>query len=306
MMHIIVNGAGAAVVEADAREAFAAAVERVLPHARITITDANTDISALVADLVRQGATVVAAAGGDGTVNAVASALVDTSTALGVVPLGTLNHFAKDVGVPLATDAALEVLATGRVTAVDVGQVNDRIFVNNSGLGLYPEMVFNREQRQKQGAPKWRAAFVESVRAFVRYRRWHIDIDMEGQQRHRHTPAVFVGNNQYSLEATLAAERRSLVGGHLCLYVPHPEARLKLAWLSLRALFGNPRADHDFDKIISRAFTIRSRHRRVRVSLDGEVTTLEPPLEYRSRPLALRVMVPKADEAPAADSGAGR
>ena len=304
-MHIIANGAGAAVAEADAREAFAAAVERALPHARLTITDGNTDIGTLVTDLVRQGATVVAAAGGDGTVNAVASALVGTSTALGVVPLGTLNHFAKDMGLPLAIDAALEVLATGRVTAVDVGQVNDRIFVNNSGLGLYPEMVFNREQREKAGAPKWRAAFVESVRAFVRYRRLHLGIEMDGQQQYRHTPAVFVGNNEYSLEATLAAERRTLVGGHLCLYVPHPEARLKLAWWSLRALFGNPHADHEFDKIISRAFTIRSWHRRLRVSLDGEVTTLEPPLEYRIRPLALRVMVPEAHEATAADRRAG-
>lgn len=306
MIHIIANGAGAALAEGHAREAFAAAVERALPDAGLTITDAGTDISALVADLVKQGATVVGAAGGDGTVNAVASALVDTSTALGVVPIGTLNHFAKDLGLPLATDAALEVLATGCVTAVDVGQVNDRLFVNNSGLGLYPEMVFNREQRQKQGASKWRAAFVESVRAFVRYRRLDIVIHSDGRQRHRYTPAVFVGNNEYSLEATVAAERRSLVGGHLCLYVPHPETRLKLAWLSLRALFGNPRGDHEFDRLISGAFTIRSRHRLVRVSLDGEVTTLEPPLEYRSRPLALRVMVPTTAEAPAADSRSGR
>lgn len=306
MMHIIANGAGAAVAEANGRETFAAAVERALPHARLTITEPDTDVTALAADLVRQGATVVAAAGGDGTVNAVASALVDTSTALGVVPLGTLNHFAKDLGLPIATDAALQVLATGHVTAVDVGQVNDRIFVNNSGLGLYPEMVFNREQREKQGAPKWRAAFVESVRAFVRYRRLHIGIEVDGHHQHRYTPAVFVGNNEYSLEATLAAERRSLVTGHLCLYVPHPQARLKLAWWSLRAFFGNPHADHEFDKIISRGFTLQSRQRRLRVSLDGEVTTLEPPLEYSSRPLALRVMVPGASEAPAADRRAGR
>ena len=296
MIHLIANGKGASFTDANSRDLFKAAVERTLPQARLTITGAGADIGALATDMVRQGATVVAAAGGDGTVNAVASALVDTNTALGVIPLGTLNHFAKDLGLPLETDAALEVLASGRVMAVDVGQVNDRFFLNNSGLGLYPEMVSNREQRQKQGASKWRAALIESVRALVRYRRLRLDIDVKGQRRHRHTAALFVGNNEYSLDATLSAERRSLVGGHLCLYVAHPDNRVRLAWLALRALVGNPRADQDFDKVISDAFTILARQGRVRVSLDGEVTTLAPPLAYRSRPLALRVMVPAAQE----------
>lgn len=292
MIHVVANSAGASFTDRDTRETFTAAVARILPQARVTFTDAGADIGALVADLVRQGATVVAAAGGDGTVNAVAAALVDTESALGVVPIGTLNHFAKDVGLPLEIDAAIEVLATGRAIAVDVGQVNDRIFVNNSGLGLYPDMVFNREQRQRRGASKWGAAVVESVRAFVRYRRLRLDIDVDGHRRHRHSPAVFVGNNDYSLDATLAAERRSLIGGHLCLYVAQTDTRLMLAWLALRALLGNPRADRALDKVVSDGFTIHSRHRRVRVSLDGEVTTLTPPLVYRSRPLALRVMVP--------------
>lgn len=305
MIHVVVNGAGGSFGDTDARTQFEAAVERTLPQARLTITDAGADIGALVSDMVRQGATVVAAAGGDGTVNAVASALVGTHTALGVIPMGTLNHFAKDAGLPLETTPALEVLANGRAMAIDVGQVNDRFFVNNSGLGLYPDMVFNREQRQKQGTSKWRAAVVESIRAFVRYRRLRLDIEVHGQQRHRYTAAVFIGNNEYSLDATVAAERRSLTGGHLCLYVAYPEKRARLAWLALRALLGTPRADHEFDTVTSDAVTIRSRQHRVRVSLDGEVTTLAPPLVYRSRPLALRVMVPATLETPGAGASAG-
>jgi diacylglycerol kinase family enzyme len=305
LIHVIVNGAGGSFGDADARARFTAGVERIVPQARLTTTAPGAAIGAVVSDVVRQGATVVAAAGGDGTVNAVASALVGTNAALGVIPMGTLNHFAKDLGLPLETDAALGVLTSGRAVAVDVGQVNDRFFVNNSGLGLYPEMVFNREQRQKAGASKWHAAFIESVRALVRYRRLRLDIEVNGQQRRRHTAAVFVGNNEYSLDATLTAERRSLVGGHLCLYVAHPENRMRLGWLAIRALFGNPRADHEFDKLISDRFTILSRHRRVLVSLDGEVTTLVPQLVYRSRPLALRVMVPADHEAPGADHRTG-
>ena len=131
------------------------------------MTAKDEDVSELVRAAVRRGATVVAAGGGDGTVNAVASVLVGTETTLGVLPLGTLNHFAKDIGIPLEMEEALAVLRDGKVQHVDVGTVSDRIFINNSGLGLYPDMVFNRERRQNRARPNglpsfWRA-YVHSV-----------------------------------------------------------------------------------------------------------------------------------------------
>lgn len=279
------------------RETFLQLVNKLLPGADVHVTAEGEDVCELVRVAVKGGATLVAAGGGDGTINAVASVLVGTETTLGVLPLGTLNHFAKDLGIPLEIENALTVMRDGVVKAVDVGTVADRIFINNSGLGLYPDMVFNREQRQKKGASKWPSVVVESARAFARYRLLHLAVEVEGKRLERRAPAVFVGNNDYSLEGTLASKRDSLVDGKLCLYIPHSRARLGLVWFSLRAFFGSPKAGTDFDKFVATEFTIRSRHARLRVSIDGEVTTMKTPLNYQIKPASLKVMVPSSAEA---------
>lgn len=273
------------------REQFLQLVQKVLPGARAHFIEGGAVVRQLVQDAKRAGATVIAAGGGDGTVNAVASEVVGTESTLGVLPLGTLNHFAKDVGIPLEIENALAVLRDGIVLNVDVGTVADRIFLNNSGLGLYPDMVYNREQRQKKGASKWPSVMIESVRAFARYRVLRLQVVVDGVTLRRRTPAVFVGNNDYSLEGTLASKRTSLVDGQLCLYIPRAIARINLVWFSLRAFFGSPKSGTDFDKFLATDFTIETHHKKLRVSIDGEVTTLATPLRYNIKPGALRVMV---------------
>ncbi len=304
--------------DADTRELFVKQVQAILPGARLDFMDEAHTAASLVAAAIKRGATVIAAGGGDGTINAVASELlaaerlnskprnselIRAEIALGVLPLGTLNHFAGDMGIPEEMEAALGVLANGRVLSVDVGTVNNRIFLNNSGLGLYPEMVHNREQRQKSGASKWPAMIIESVKAFLRYRVLQLHIQVDGIDLQRRTPAVFVGNNDYSLEHAFAPRRTTITDGTLCLYIPHPKSRLGLVWFSLRAFFGNPTPGTDFDKFMATEFTIRSRHEKLRVSLDGEVTLLKTPLEYSVQPAALRVMVPPASTASTEQNG---
>ncbi|MEO7358987.1 MAG: diacylglycerol kinase family protein, partial [Gemmatimonadaceae bacterium] len=268
-IQIIANGGAREMVDAETRETFLQLVEKLLPGADVHVTAKDEDVCALVRDAVRRGATVVAAGGGDGTVNAVASVLMGTTATLGVIPLGTLNHFAKDVGIPIEMEAALANLRDGTIASVDVGAVSDRIFINNSGLGLYPDMVFNREQRQKEGWAKWPSVFVESVRAFRRYRLLRLAVQVDGRTLERRTPAVFIGNNDYSLDETIASNRASLVGGKLCLYIPHPVSRSGLVWFSLRAFFGSPKAGTDFDKFVATEFVINSHHETLRVSIDG-------------------------------------
>jgi len=280
--------------DAESREAFATQLQSILPGAQLEFIDERHTVASLVKAALASGATVIAAAGGDGTVNSVAAEVIGTSAALGVLPLGTLNHFAKDVGIPVEIEDALRVLADGMAKTVDVGTVADRIFLNNSGLGLYPEMVHNREQRQKRGMSKWPAMILEGANAFRRYRLMHLQVNVDGAAVHRKTPAVFVGNNDYSLEGTLASKRTSLSDGELCLYIPRATTRASLAWFSLRAFFGSPTPGTDFDKFMATEFTISSRHQHARVSIDGEVTLLNTPLEYRIKPGALRVMVPAA------------
>jgi diacylglycerol kinase family enzyme len=123
----------------------------------------GTELLAFAAQAVSEQSNPVVAGGGDGTVNVVATKLVGTGTALGVLPLGSLNHFSKDAGIPQDVEQAVSTIFTGRVTAVDVGEVNDRIFLNNSSLGTYPEVVRMREEEQRHGQGKW-AALVHAWR----------------------------------------------------------------------------------------------------------------------------------------------
>ncbi|MEP6833165.1 MAG: diacylglycerol kinase family protein [Gemmatimonas sp.] len=304
-IQIIANSGAKVMADAESRQNFEDRLHSVLPGARLDFIDKGHDVASLIKAALMRGATVVAAAGGDGTVNAVASEIVGTSAILGVLPLGTLNHFAKDVAIPAEMDDALHVLTNGRVDTVDVGTVGKRIFLNNSGLGLYPDMVHNRERRQKTGMSKWPAMLIEGARAFGKYRLLHLQIDVDGAAVQRRTPAVFIGNNDYSLEGTLASKRSALNGGQLCLYIPRTRTRAGLVWFSMRAFFGSPTPGDDFDKFMATEFTITSRHQHLRVSIDGEVAELNTPLEYRIKPAALRVMVPVArrDASPNDSSG---
>ncbi|MEO8294040.1 MAG: diacylglycerol kinase family protein [Gemmatimonadota bacterium] len=271
-------------------------IERLITSAfagaRVLFPEEGSDVTAIAREAVRNGAELVIAGGGDGTINAVAAGLVGTDAMLGVLPLGTLNHFAKDLGMPLEPEAAIEAIRTGSARSVDVGQVNETIFINNSGLGLYPTIVHLRENKQEAGASKWPAALSATIRSLAQYRVLTIRIEVDGKQLVRRTPIVFVGNNEYKLEGVRLPTRATLDDGQLCLYIPHPTGRARLLWFSLRALLGDPRKDQNFDAILTRQFRIDSRHSRLAVSIDGEVRAMKTPLDYRILAGALRVMSP--------------
>ncbi|MGA8712584.1 MAG: diacylglycerol kinase family protein, partial [Roseiarcus sp.] len=127
----------------------------------------GADLPLSAARALGENSRLVVAGGGDGTINAVAGALAGRDTALGVLPIGTLNHFARDVGIPLNLEAAVRTLFTGQVKKVDVGEVNGRVFVNNSGIGLYPRIVRVREEAQRRGHVKW-VAFLLAVGSVMR------------------------------------------------------------------------------------------------------------------------------------------
>jgi diacylglycerol kinase family enzyme len=288
----IINGRARGVDETGAREALRSLLAAMLPGARIVFTDDRTEAGQLARKAVSAGTRMIVAGGGDGTINAVASALVGTDTVLGLLPLGTFNHFARDLKIPAGQDDAARVLAEGNVACVDVGEVNGRVFVNNSGLGLYPATVLLREYRQRSGITKWPAFVWAAAKALARYHKLGIRIRVDGQELLRRTPVVFVGNNRYEMEGLRAGTRASLASGELCLYVPRPRGRWHLVWFSVLALLGRVQGRDDFDYLFADRFRIESSHGHLRVSLDGEVTTLATPLEYRIRPGALKVAVP--------------
>ena len=184
--------------------------------------------------IVASGADVLIAAGGDGTINAAASALVHQRTALGVIPAGTLNHFARDLEIPLDPEEAAQVLVGGRIIQVDAAAVNGRVFINNSVLGLFPKYRVAREAWERHGFGSTRVGrFIATVAAVLKvfWRLPHliVSLDVEGQRRTLRTPFVLVGNNEHRMEGLALGKRTRLDAGALWVYVMRPCSRWQFA-----------------------------------------------------------------------------
>jgi diacylglycerol kinase family enzyme len=235
---------------------------------------------------------IVGVAGGDGSVNAVANGVAGTDAALAVLPLGTLNHFAHDVGVGDSLEQAAETLAAGHIRRVDVGEVNDRIFLNNSSIGMYPQAVRERERHQRKGIGKWPAMAVAVMTAIHRYRLLDLDLELEGDRRRCRTPAVLVASNEYEIGFPEPVRRERLDGGKLWLYAAHDPGRLRLIRLGIVAALGKLDEQDGVEVEPLEQLTVHARTRILPVALDGEPHDLQTPLRYRIRPLALRVVAP--------------
>ncbi|HET7845353.1 MAG TPA: diacylglycerol kinase family protein, partial [Xanthomonadales bacterium] len=234
----------------------------------------------------------VVVGGGDGTLSTAAGVLARGPVPLGVLPLGTLNHFARDLGVPTDLAQAVRAIAHGRDVAVDTGEVNGQLFLNNSSIGIYPHFVIEREQKQRLGWPKWPAAIPAAIASLHRFPYVDVELEIDGKCIRRSTPCVFVGNNEYELGGLALGERERLDEGVLTLHVTHRIGRLGLLRMAFLALFGRLERDRDFDRYRVRSIRVHTRHARLRVSTDGEVHLMPAPLDYRVRPRALRVRVP--------------
>ncbi|MGI4936550.1 MAG: diacylglycerol/lipid kinase family protein, partial [Janthinobacterium lividum] len=262
----------------------------------VTLTLARS--GAQIIDTARQalesGVAMVIAGGGDGTQSAVASVLAGSEVVHGVLALGTLNHFARDLQIPLELDAAIANIANGVVKRVDVGSVNGRIFINNSGLGIYPDLVRDRERQQRRlGRGKWLAFALATLAIARRYPFLDVHLKIDGQEHARRTPFVFIGNNQYQMEGFDIGTRGRIDAGSLCLYMAHRTGRLGLLGLALHALTHRLAQARDFDMLNSDELIISTRRRRLRVATDGEVTKMSTPLHYRIHRAALNVIVPR-------------
>ena len=242
----------------------------------------------------KRDATVVAV-GGDGTVSHIAAALAGTKTPLGVIPAGTLNHFAKDLHIPLDFEQAVSTIAAGHVTRVDVGDVNDRVFVNNSSIGIYPDIVLERDVLRGKGYRKWTAFAMATVRILRRYRGVEVSITKEGEpKRTLRTPFLFIGNNAYQVDGLNLGAREGIAGGELFAYLtPRLRAR-DLPKLFLWAMVGRATSHGTLESVPAVELRVATKPRRLlHVALDGEVEYLKTPLHYRVRPHALAVIVPK-------------
>ena len=293
---IIINATSGANDKERAREHLCEIFAARGLDARITLAQSGAEIVELARRAAREDCDTIVAGGGDGTINAVASALVGTNKRLGVLPLGTLNHFAKDLKIPLELEEAASTILDGQVARVDVGEVNGRIFLNNSSLGLYPSIVRQREKQQERlGRGKWPAFIWATLSVLRRYPFMTVRLSTDKEELLRRTPFVFVGNNEYQMESFNVGARSCLDAGQLSLYTAHRTGRLGLLRFAVRALFGGLRDERDFDAMCTKEVWIETRRKRLRVATDGEVTVMNTPLHYRVLPGALRVIVPRPE-----------
>jgi diacylglycerol kinase family enzyme len=264
-------------------------------EAQIHIAQRGSQLATLAERALAGNSQTIAAGGGDGSVSSVASVLAGTDRTLGVLPLGTLNHFAKDLKIPLELEDAIRTIFDGRVTQVDVGEVNGRIFLNNSSLGIYPRLVRLREKQEQGGRAKFLAMARSLVAIMRHYSRVRVRVapDEKGGKEYD-TPLLFVGNNRYEITGLNVGSRTALDGGTLWVCTAPSAGPRELMAIGMRALLNRLRGG-DIDMFAAKDLLVSTRHKHLEVSADGEVFRLDAPLRYRSRPKALRVVVPAAD-----------
>lgn len=235
----------------------------------------------------------VVVGGGDGSVSTVADVLARSGVPMGVLPLGTLNHFAKDLGMPADPAEAAAAIARGRVRAVDVGEANGRVFVNNSILGVYPMMVLDRERRRREhGLGKWPAMCLAFLRMLIQFPRRRVTLCTAAGNRPYRTPCLFIGNNPYDMRNLELRRREGLDNGILWVLVARHGHWRSFLRFAAKIAFKGISPEKDLDTFNLKEFEIRPKAHRVTVAFDGEVARVRGPIRYRSLPGALTVYAP--------------
>jgi YegS/Rv2252/BmrU family lipid kinase len=292
---VIINASSGAGHHKGVQDRVAQAFKAHGVDAQISLAHSGEAVVKLAEQAVRTDVETIVAGGGDGTISSVAAIVIDSDKALGVLPFGTMNHFAKDLQIPLVLEDAVATIVAGYETSVDVGEVNHRTFINNSSLGLYPSIVREREKQQRLGWGKWPAYVWAAFAVLRRYPFLNIRLSVDQKGLRSRTPFVFIGNNNYEMETFQIGSRACLDKGELSLYMTNRTGRWGLVRLALRALLGGLHQEKDFLALCTKEIWIDTKHKRLRVALDGEVTLMEPPLHYRVRPRELRVLTPEKE-----------
>lgn len=295
---IVLNAGSGNGAAGDARRAIESSCAAAGREHRIYEVDGPRALQACAREAVeraRASQGVVVAAGGDGTINAVAQAALGSGCAFGVLPQGTFNYFSRTHGIPSDTGQALQVLLNEVPRAVQVGLVNDRVFLVNASLGLYAKLLEDREAFKAQyGRHRW-VAFWSGLLTLVRgHRPWYLHMSWHGQQRDIRTQTLFVANNALQLHQVGLPEADAPEMGQLAAIALKPLGVFAMLGLLARGALGRL---SEADGVLSFPFEsmtvrpMRSR-RRVKVATDGEIGWLEMPLHFRVSPEPLWLVRP--------------
>jgi diacylglycerol kinase family enzyme len=287
----IVLNAGSGHAETQERRA---TIEDVLGQAgrrfHLTVVDEVEKLGQIVQSMVDQakaGGGIVVAAGGDGTINAVARQAVASGCPFGVLPQGTFNYFGRTHGIPEELGDAVRALLSSRLHPVQVGLVNDRVFLVNASIGLYPKLLEEREIDKKQFGRSRLVALLSALKTVLSaHRRLHIALEIDGSVHRLRTATFFVGNNRLQMEQVgIPPLSAALEDGKLAAIAPKSVGKLGMLWLLARGAAGRLGQADSLIAFSFKRMTVRPRSlygkRRIKVATDGEVTYLSTPLEFR-------------------------
>lgn len=280
----------------DAIQATVAAGFQTAGASVLVQTVAGAALPSALAAALAEPADALVVGGGDGTVATAARLLIagGDSRPLGILPLGTINRLAHALGVPGDLDGAIACILQGRVRRIDVGEVNGRVFLNNSVLGLFPSLARVRERERFGTWWQLARAFTRVVIKAVRYHNL-ISIDLAGPDGTRRivTPALAVASNPYHGDrGGFPADGRRLDEGRLGIYVARHRTALQMAILLVDMALNRWQLAPRVEAFTATGVTVSSRRKRLSVANDGEVVRLAPPLHYRVLPGALSVLAP--------------
>lgn len=313
-LFFVMNGGSGRHDAGDTRQTIEAAMQAAARTHRIFVIEDVSQIQTTVqqaVDAAKDQGAVVVAVGGDGTINAVANAVIGSGCLFGAIPQGTFNYFGRTHGIPEEITESLQDLLHGEPVPVQVGQVNDHVFLVNASVGLYPELLEDREAfKQKYGRSRLVAIWAAIATVFGRHPQLHMTLDQDGKRVAMRTTTLFIGNNRLQLDQVGMPQAEAVVQGQLAAIAVRPVGKLAMLWLGARGALGRlsdaenvigfsfreltvaprRRFSNVNDATVTQKNTAKKKRRnQIKVAADGEIMWLQTPLEFRvaSEPLLL-------------------
>ena len=296
----IVLNAGSGHSETDVRRS---TIEDIMAasgrRCHLALVDDPAQLETIARDMAARAVAedgVLVAAGGDGTINTVAHQAVLAGCTFGVLPQGTFNYFGRTHGIPEDLAEAVYAMLRARVRPVQVGLLNNKVFLVNASVGLYPKLLEEREHDKQQYGRSRLVAFFSAIKIALRpHRHLRITLERDGKERHMRTTTLFVGNNRLQLEQVgMDGLTEAVEEGQLVAIAPRPMGKLGLIGLLVRGVFGKL-GQADVEAFAFKRLTVRTPavfgRKRMKVAADGEVTNMPIPLEFRVLEGRLKLLV---------------
>lgn len=251
------------------------------------------DLHSRTRQTVDQARGAIVVAGGDGTINAVATACVEVNRPLGILPAGTFNYVARNLGVSTEMSQAVSVIVEGRVQAIDVGEINGRIFLHNAGFGLYTRMLEQREQDVRRFGRSRLIAFISGIRCLLSsHPLFAVELERDGRTEQHMTTTLFFGCNALQLEEVSVEAANCLRHHQLAVLLLKLHNRWEVAAAAGAGLLGKLDKVKTTEAFCASSLRVRTRRRAIKVVIDGELVLLRPPLDVKFRPGVLMVFAP--------------